>query len=121
MDNNVKELKELLDFGFAVQDALVKSLEDGKVTTTDAINFFPVISSAGAAFNNLGNPLIRFKQLDQNQRRELGLYAAKRFDIPHEVLENLIERTLVWAYGTLTLGLEWAVFAKDVTEEEEEA
>lgn len=115
--DNLKELKELLAFGFAVQDGLVKSLEDGDIDALDLPNLWPLIGSAGPAFNGLGNPLDRLKALTPAERQELGRYAAFSFNIPNDQLESLIERTIGWAYGAFLLGKEWAALTKKDDEE----
>lgn len=99
--NDYQELVELLDFGFDFQDGLNESLKDGKIDWKDAGNFFSLIGSAGPAFDNLGNPVERYRALTAAKKSDLMAHARERFDLNDDVLEILIEDTLDYIASTI--------------------
>lgn len=101
------ELQELLQFGFNFQNALNASLADGKITGGDTPNLFPLIRSVGPAFNNLGNPIERYKRLPAGEREKLHSWAKERFDLADDVLEILIEDTFRELEGDIRVAMRW--------------
>lgn len=116
-----QELQEVLTFAFAFQDAIVRSLEDGEVSLADAGNLWPVVTAAGPAFKNLGNPLERFRNLPENERIVLLEWARQRFDLPNDTLEYLIEDTIEELIGDVTVARRWSKYLKPATEPSEQA
>jgi len=111
--NDHTQLKELLVFGFDIQDAFVRSLgDDGKFTGADAANFLPVLPSAIKAFDGLGNPWERYKLLTPEEKQDLIGYAQQRFDLPNDELENLIEQTFLEIYGDYRLAMKWRAYIR---------
>lgn len=102
------ELKEVLEFGFACQDGLNKSLADGEITVGDAPNLWPIAQTAGPALKNIGNPVQRYRNLSATQRAQLHAYAKQRFDLRDDDLEFLIEDTLEYGYFVVTRGVSLA-------------
>lgn len=97
---------ELLDFGFALQLSIQKSLEDGKFSFADAFNFYQPITLAAPAFNGIAEVP---KELTDPAKRQLVLeYFSEKFDIPaDEALENKIEKTLKWLSDGYDIVLLW--------------
>lgn len=50
----IKETLEVIDFGIAVSELVVKSMKDGKIGVEDVQHIFPVILAAGPAFSGIG-------------------------------------------------------------------
>lgn len=105
--NSLKELKELLTFGFTLVGAIVKTWEDKKVNVWDTLNFAPVVKTIKPAFDNLGNPIDRWNELTPGERQELFDWAFEKFDIPNDKVEELIERTLHQVTAIVRLVNDW--------------
>jgi hypothetical protein len=115
LSEDYRELHELLTFGFNFQDALIRSLEDGKIDFTDIGNIWPLATSAGPAFKGVGNPLSRLSNLTELEREALIELARQRFDLPNDMLELLIEDTIREVYGDYLVAKRWSkYFAKPV-------
>ena len=110
--DNVKELKELFVFIFALIGGTVKTWEDKKVNIWDSLNFAPVVKAIKPAFDNLGNPLKRFADLTDEELAELCEWAANEFDIPNDTVEVLLEKSLKQAVSIVELANEWAALKK---------
>jgi len=111
-NENYKELKEALDFGFSVQDAIVEATADGEVNGSDIRVLFPVFQTAKEGFEGLGNPIERWKALPSELREKLFDYARERFDLPNNLLEILIEDTLLAVADVVRVSQRWVKFAK---------
>ena len=109
---NFTELKELLDFGFNFQDAMIRSLEDGKIDLADIGNIWPMLVTAGPAFKDLGNPIHRLQNLQPEEAAQLMQMARDRFDLPDDVLEILIEDTIREVYGDYLVAKRWSKYFK---------
>lgn len=108
-----KELKELLTFGFDCQDAVNASLaDDGQITKKDFPNLFPVLGSATAGLDGVGNPWERYKSLTDEERADLVSYAATRFDLNNDDLEALVRETLLELAGDIRVARKWAAYAR---------
>lgn len=113
ISDNLKELRELLGFGFDTIEAFQASLaDDGRITRKDLPNFFTPGLTVTAAFDKIGNPIARFNALTPAERAELVEFAALRFDLPDDRLESLIEHTLREVAGDIRLALEWQHYLK---------
>lgn len=111
-----KELQELLNFCFAFQTAIIKSLEDKEFTFSDAGNLWPLIISGGPAFKNLGNPIARFRNLPSNEKIVLVEWARGMFDLPDHTLEYLIEDTIEELVGDVNVAKRWQKYFKPPVE-----
>lgn len=120
MNDNLKELKEVLAFGFDGMDAFKLAAEDKEFSISDLKYLFPLYSSARAAIDNIGNPWERFQALNADERFELLQYVKERFDIADEELELLIEDTLTAVGANVQLVKRWtARFKKPETTQDE--
>lgn len=109
---DLKELKELLSFGFDLQRAITLSLAgDGKIDFRDLPFWFAPFGSAGAAFKNVGNPMRRFRSLSDGDRLELLNWAKNEFSLVNTNLELLIEDTLDIAAANIALVRRWRAFS----------
>lgn len=114
---NQKELRELLAFGFDTFEAFQTSLaDDGRITRKDLPNFFTPGLSVTAAFDKLGNPVKRWNGLSKTEKFDLITFAASRFDLPDDQLEDLIEDTLREVAGDIRLVLKWQEYIKNGNE-----
>ena len=109
---NVKELQEILVFGFALQEAITKTLEDRRVTWLDVFKFSSVISTIKPAFENAGNPIERYKALTQQEKTNLLEELKMGFDIPNDEIEELVEQTLDVVVTNIALARRWASIGK---------
>ena len=113
MNDNLQELKELLAFGKALKDGIVETLEDRKVRFLDLLNFTGVPRTVRAAFDNLGNPVERFRALSREERIELRISVYKDLQgLTPEGMDELIERTLDAAHNLIVVAKEWGDLKK---------
>jgi hypothetical protein len=112
VSENYKELKEILVFGFSLQDAITRTLEDRKVTWLDVFKFSSVVPTIKPAFENAGNPIERFKSLATDEKARLIEELKLGFDIPNDEVEELIEQTLNVVVTNIELGKRWASIGK---------
>lgn len=105
-EENIRELKEALAFGFELQNALVKTFEDKKVSWTDGWHFWGPVRTVAPAFNNLGSPVKRYTALSADGRTILRAEFREKFNLPDDELELLIEDTVVYLEITVVKGVE---------------
>ena len=118
MNDNLKELKEVLAFGFDGMDAFKLAAEDKEFSISDLKYLFPLYASAKAAIDNIGNPWERFQALNADERFDLLQYVKERFDIADEELELLIEDTLTAVGANVQLVKRWTNRFKKPAQEE---
>ena len=98
----IDELKDVVAFGAELGNAIGKSLEDGKITLTDAVNFVPALTSMPAALSGFGDVKKELDDLDAQEKEQLISYFQSKFDIPQEKTEAFIEDALkiaITVYG----------------------
>lgn len=113
MTKGFQELSELLRFAFSLQNAIKEVLEDKKVNVLDAFKFVPVLPTIKPAFEGLGNPLDRLRELTPDERETLHQTLIDEFDIPNDAIESLVERTVQDIAGTIALAKEWSTLFKN--------
>ena len=100
----IKETKEVLNFGFDLLEAIIKSLEDKKFSiVTDAPRFVPVIFSAAKAFSGIELVKEELKDITEEEQQELIAELKKRFDLKNDNVEILIEDVLDHVFLTVKL------------------
>ena len=114
----IKELKELVNFGLKLGEAVDKSLaDDGKLTLTDAPNLYPAVMAAGPGVMGISSVYAELKDLDSEEAQELVQYVKDEFDLSSDAVEAAVE-------GALELGVQlWKIvsaFKKDKPTSESE-
>ena len=105
----IKETKEVLNFGFDLLEAIIKSLEDKKFSiVTDAPRFVPVIFSAAKAFAGVELVKQELTDLTEDEQNELVSELKKRFDLKNDAVELLIEDVLDHVFLTIKLAKRFA-------------
>lgn len=112
MDENYQELKEGVDFLFAIPEVIEKSKADGHIDLSDLQYGLGLYTKAKAGIEGIGNPAKRFKDLPREDRRNLITYAQQKFDLKNDGLEELIERWFEWVYLTGELVTDSIAMAK---------
>jgi hypothetical protein len=108
----IKELKELLTFGFKLQKAIA-AVGDGKINViVDAPKFLPALLAAPKAFGGIGIVLAEIKDLDEAERLELLAFVREEFDLSDDRLEELIEDTLGELLSLFKLAQRFAALRK---------
>jgi len=90
----MESVKKVLHFIITIGNAMGKSLVDGKLGSTDLVNFLPVVMEAPGAFSGLQNFGSDLKSITPEQRLELVQYVKDNFSIPEANIEAVIERAL---------------------------
>lgn len=94
MNDNLKELQELVDFLFDAPEIFLQAKADGKIDLRDLPLVWPLFTSAQDAYEDLGNPAARFRACSPEEKRTLFQKGKDRFDLEDDVLESLVERWL---------------------------
>lgn len=111
-DEAVNELNDILDAGFALQQGITKSLEDGKVGWTDTLNFTPFITKLPRAINGAEKVKELFRNFSPSAKEKVFLHVAEKFDIPDDEKEALIEETIDELLGDIVVANKWAKYRK---------
>ena len=90
----MKNLKEVLLFGFLLQDSIVDASSDKKINLLDFPKFVDVIRAAGPAFTDIKLVKEEIQKMDEAAKAELYAWIKDEFDIADDAVEALIEKTL---------------------------
>ena len=109
----IKETEEVLNFGFDLLEAIIKSLEDKKFSiVTDAPRFVPVIFSAAKAFAGVEMVKAELMDLTEEEQNKLVAELKKRFDLQNDSVELLIEDVIDHVFLTIKLARRFASIKK---------
>ena len=108
----IKETKELLEFGFNLQDAIRTSNSDGKITIMDAPNFFPVLMAGVRGIGGIQLVGAELLDLEDAEKNELIEFARETFNLPDDQLEILIEDTIAFLLDAAKLASRWGSYRK---------
>ena len=98
-----KNLKELVLFVIELAEGIVKSLEDDKVTITDAVNLVPAVKAALPAFEGISDVGQEFADLDDEEQLEIIEYVKSEFDLAEKEVEAFIESAFATAMNLVEL------------------
>ena len=87
----LKEIKEMLEFVFALGGAIDKALADGKLDYMDTIHIVPALMKMGPAIENVKDIPKELKDLSDAEIEELKTWIADNFDIANDEIESYIE------------------------------
>lgn len=109
----IKEIKELLAFGFKFQAAITGSLEDDKFNWMDTFRFTSPLLAASDAFNGLKLIDEEIQNLSESEKVELRNFAKTFYpNFDNNELQILIEDTVLSLLDTYNLARRWANRAK---------
>jgi hypothetical protein len=114
MNSDLKELKEVVVFGFDLVEIIPVLGKKDYFALIARLG--PLFESAKAAIDNIGNPIARFRNLSAEARLELAQLAKERFDIPDDELEQLIEDSIDAVVVVVGVASRWAHRAKSKDE-----
>ena len=100
---DIDKLKLLVSFCVKFTNALVKRLEDGKLTLLEGITMAPVLASVPELFNSRKEILDEFKDLDQDEVDELINQVGVELDLPGEKANKIVQASLKWLDATCDL------------------
>lgn len=89
----IQNLKEIVDFGFAIQKAGAAALADGKIGIEDFQLIFGVIPTVQPAFSDLGEAVPELTDLDGAEAAELTAYIVGKGTLP-EHAAKVLEKSL---------------------------
>lgn len=110
--SRTKDIIEVLEFGFAMQQAIVDSAADNKWTIMDYTNFLSVIPKVGPAVEGVETIPATLATLTDDERDEVMDYARSKFTLANKELEILIENTFETVLRLITLGKSLQSFRK---------
>ena len=108
----VKELIDVLEAGFSLQEAIDVSLEDKKVSLIDFPNFFSFFTKLPAAINNIQAVKGLYPSFTEAQKAEVLTYVNEKFDIENDEAEVLIEETVEEIANIIQLSGKWTIYRK---------
>jgi len=103
MSKGIKETKQLLGFILSLSNAIGSSLEDGKFSAKDLLNFFDSMRMAADALEGIGDVGGELSDLDEKEQQELLNYAVNKFDIPQKTVERYVELGLKGGLAIVSL------------------
>jgi len=87
----IGELKDVIAFGAGIGNALGKSLEDGKISLGEYVNFIPALLDFPAAVQGFDKVKAEILDIDPEEKIELEQFVKDRFDIAQDDAEEFIE------------------------------
>lgn len=93
-EHGYNETKEAVLFGLAIAMAADKSLSDGSIGWSDAVNLVDVFMKAPAGLKGIGEIPAELKDLDATENEALKNELKAAFDIADDKLEGIIENAL---------------------------
>jgi hypothetical protein len=94
MTDKNKDLKDIIAFILSMANAIGRSLEDGRISVVDAVNFVDPAFKLGEAFAGIGNAVKQFDDLTDEDKAEIYDYIDYNFDIDTDSVEPAVESCL---------------------------
>lgn len=98
----VQNTNELLIFLARLSNAIVESLEDGKVTITDVTTIFKPLMSAKDALNDIQEIPLELADLDQNEVNFLVESFKAELNLDRDDIEEIVEEGLAVGFSLVT-------------------
>ena len=95
----IKETKDVIVLVARVATGISKSLEDGKITLLDAVNFGPAAMSFLPAIANCSNIPAEIMSATEADKEELLETFCAEFKLSSAAAENMVEQTLAVVVG----------------------
>lgn len=102
----VKNVKELVvDFGAELGNALAKTLDDGKFTLAESLNFVPALMKAPAAIEGIEDIDDELADMDDDEYDSLIRDFKERLQLPadYPVDEDEVVAVMEWSMQTVRL------------------
>lgn len=90
---DTKALTKLVIFTSKLGNGIGKSLEDGKITFSDVMNFIDPLIALPAAFNDIEKIPEEFRDLDEAERQQLVEDVKSELDLADDKAEEFVEDT----------------------------
>ncbi len=94
----MKDVREILELGFALVPAYKNAMSDGKIGVTDLGVVLGLMPLIGPASEGAGGAMAQWKAATQEQRSIEIAWMRKTFDIADDKLEAKIEACLAMFY-----------------------
>jgi hypothetical protein len=95
----VKETKELAKFGAGIGEGIVKSLEDGRLSIGDFMNFIGAMRDAPAAIGGITLVAAELEDLDVAEIEELVQFIKAELDLLDEDARRLTGKAIRLGLG----------------------
>ena len=80
-ERGIEQTKELLDFIFALVQAIEESTKDGEFTWSDGLNFIEPLKKIAPAIDDIEEVIPEVMDLDASEWNELVDYVQANFDL----------------------------------------
>ena len=103
IDLGIEETKEVVQFGIALANGIVKTLGDGKVTVSDIPNFISAVMKLPAALNGLEKVPAELDNLTDSEVTELIKLVQDNIEIDDENAKEIVQLAINAVYADYEL------------------
>ncbi len=90
----IQQTKDVLGFGAEFGESMAKSLEDGKISLGEYVNFIPALIKLPVALTGITQVKAELLDLSDEESAELNAFLQSEFDITDDKAEVFIEDTI---------------------------
>ena len=90
----MKETKEVLEFVISLANSLGESLEDGKISYSDALSLWGPLNKIGDAIEGLNKVAYEIGSMTKEDMDDLIEFAKTELELPQDRVEAMIESAL---------------------------
>ena len=98
-----KEITDIMEVGYELEEAINKTLEDDKFNWAEIVNFYPVVREIPEAVKGFATIPDSFKDLTDEDRDYFVEHFVTNFDIPDDLVEEFVEMLFEWVLQTIVL------------------
>lgn len=103
----IKETKDVVIAMAKFGNAAGETLADGRATLTDLVHFYAPVAAMGPAVEGIGAVPAELADIEAAELADLQATFAREFDIPQNVAETLVEKSIDAAARFVALVLEF--------------
>lgn len=111
--SDVSEIKEVILAAAQLTNATYLAIQDHKFTIADLAYFIPALLTLPPAFENIGEIVDQFENLDEDGKLELQEYVKQELNIPNERAAEYIRESFNFASSLFLLINNFAKFLRD--------
>ena len=96
----IKNLKRAVKFAIDVTNQFIEAMADGKFTVFESFGFIDELSQIPGVVNSASEVLQEVKDLSEEEKNELTQYVVDELHIPSEKVEDVIAKSISFAFAT---------------------
>jgi hypothetical protein len=94
LEKGIEETKDVVKFGVSLANAVIKSLEDGKISIGDALNFISPATKTPAAFSGIDKVPAELADLTAEEQQELIITVQSELEVTDEKAKAIVTESL---------------------------